>query len=118
VLFIVLLIAASQMSLSIRERTRELGALKAMGFTDGIVLTLVLVESVTLSVLAGALGLGLAWLISLGGDPTGGLMPIWMFQPRDMILGLGLAVLLGVIAGTMPAVGAMRLQIATALRRS
>jgi putative ABC transport system permease protein len=118
VLFIVLLIAASQMSLSIRERTRELGALKAIGFTDGIVLTLVLVESVTLSVLAGALGLGLAWLISLGGDPTGGLMPIWMFQPRDMILGLGLAVLLGVIAGTMPAVGAMRLQIATALRRS
>ncbi len=118
VLFIVLLIAASQMSLSIRERTRELGALKAIGFTDGVVLTLVLIESVTLSVLAGGLGLGLAWLISLGGDPTGGLMPIWMFQPQDMVLGLGLAILLGVIAGTMPAVGAMRLQIATALRRS
>lgn len=118
VLFIVLLIAASQMGLSIRERTREIGALKAMGFTDGLALTLVLVESVTLSVLAGGIGLGLAYLMSLGGDPTNGLMPIWVFRPQDMALGFGLAVLLGVMAGTMPALGAMRLQIATALRRN
>jgi putative ABC transport system permease protein len=118
VLFIVLLIAASQMALSIRERTREIGALKAMGFGDGLVLALVLIESVTLSVLAGGLGLGLAWLITLGGDPTGGMLPIWIFQKPDIALGFGLAVLLGVIAGAMPAVSAMRLQIATALRRS
>jgi len=118
VLFIVLLIAASQMSLSIRERTREIGALKAMGFTDGLALTLVLVESVAISVLAGAVGLGLAYLLSLGGDPTGGLMPIWVFRPQDIALGVGLAVLLGLVAGTMPALGAMRLQIATALRRN
>jgi len=118
VLFIVLLIAASQMSLSIRERTREIGALKAMGFTDGLTLTLVLIESVALSVLAGAVGLGLAYLFSLGGDPTGGLMPIWVFRPQDIALGFGLALALGLIAGTMPAMGAMRLQIANALRRN
>lgn len=118
VLFIVLLIAASQMSLSIRERTREIGALKAMGFSDGLVLGLVLVESVTLSVLAGGIGIGLAWLFSLGGDPTGGLLPIFMLMPEHIALGLGLAVLLGVVAGTMPAMAAMRLQISTALRRN
>lgn len=118
VLFIVLLIAASQMGLSIRERTREIGALKAMGFSNGLTLTLVLVESVLLSVLAGAVGLGLAYLLSLGGDPTGGLMPIWVFRPQDIVLGFGLALGLGVLAGLMPAMGAMRLQIATALRRN
>jgi putative ABC transport system permease protein len=116
VLCIVLLIAASQMGLSIRERTR--GALKAMGFTDGLALTLVLVESVTISVLAGAVGLGLAYLMSLGGDPTNGLMPIWVFRPQDIALGFGLATLLGLVAGAMPALGAMRLRIATALRRN
>lgn len=118
VLCIVLLIAASQMSLSIRERTREIGALKALGFGDGLALTLVLIESVALSALAGAVGLGLAYLVSLGGDPTNGLMPIWVFRPQDIALGFGLAVLLGVIAGAMPAWGAMRLEIATALRRN
>jgi putative ABC transport system permease protein len=118
VLCIVLLIAASQMSLSIRERTREIGALKALGFSDGLALTLVLIESVALSALAGAVGLGLAYLVSLGGDPTNGLMPIWVFRPQDIALGFGLAVLLGVIAGAMPAWGAMRLEIATALRRN
>jgi putative ABC transport system permease protein len=118
VLCIVLLIAASQMSLSIRERTREIGALKALGFGDSLALTLVLVESVALSALAGAVGLGLAYLVSLGGDPTNGLMPIWVFRPQDIALGFGLAVLLGVIAGAMPAWGAMRLEIATALRRN
>jgi putative ABC transport system permease protein len=89
-----------------------------MGFPDRLVLGLVLFESVTLSVLAGGLGIGLAWLISLGGDPTGGLLPIFMLMPEHIALGLGLAVLLGVIAGTMPAMAAMRLQISTALRRN
>lgn len=118
VLFIVLLIAASQMSLSIRERTREIGALKAIGFSDGLVMGLVLAESVTLSTIAGAIGLGLAWFISLGGDPTGGLLPIFMLMPQHVVLGLALAVLLGAIAGAMPAASAMRLQISAALRRS
>jgi len=117
VLFMVLLIAASQMSLAVRERTNEIGALKAMGFGDTQVLTLILVESTVLSVAAGAVGLGLAWLIGLGGDPTPGYMPIWMFKTQDMALGFGLAVLVGLIAGALPAINASRLPISVALRR-
>jgi putative ABC transport system permease protein len=117
VLFMVLLIAASQMSLAVRERTNEIGALKAMGFGDTRVLVLILVESMTLSLVAGAVGLGIAWLLSRGGDPTGGYMPIWMFKPQDMAIGFGLAALVGLIAGAMPAFGASRLPIAVALRR-
>ena len=118
VLFTILLIAASQMSLAVRERTNEIGAMKAMGFSDPLVLGLVLGESMTLSVVAGAVGIGLAYLFSLGGDPTRGLLPIFMFKPSDIAIGLGLAVVLGLIAGSMPAAGAMRLRIVEALRRN
>jgi putative ABC transport system permease protein len=118
VLFTILLIAASQMSLAVRERTNEIGALKAIGFTDGLVRTLVLAESLTLAVGAGIVGLGLAWLVSLAGDPTGGLLPVFALRPIDVAIGLGLAVALGTTAGLMPATYAMRLRISDALRRS
>ena len=118
VLFTILLIAASQMSLAVRERTNEIGALKAIGFSDGLVLRLVLIESLTIAVLAGMAGLAIAWVIGQGGDPTGGLLPIWVLRPVDIAIGLGLAAVLGIIAGTMPAMAAMNLRITDALRRN
>ena len=114
VLFMVLLIAASQMSLAVRERTNEIGALKAMGFGDTQVLVLILVESMALSVTAGAVGLGLAYLLSLGGDPTGGFMPIWVLKPQDIAIGFALSIAVGLIAGAVPAIGASRLPISVA----
>ena len=117
VLIMVLLIAASQMSLAVRERTNEIGALKAIGFGDTQVLVLILVESMALSLLAGGLGLGLAWMLTLGGDPTGGFMPIWVLRPEYIALGFGLAGLVGLIAGALPAISAGRLPISVALRR-
>jgi len=118
VLFMVLLIAASQMSLAVRERTNEIGALKAIGFGDRQVLVLILVESMMLSLVAGAVGLGLAWLISLGGDPTPGYMPIWILKPQDIAIGFALAAAVGLIAGALPAIAASRLPISVALRRA
>jgi len=118
VLLVILLIAASQMSLAVRERTNEIGALKAIGFTDGRILSLVLAESVSIALLAGGFGLGLAWLIGQGGDPTGGFLPIWLLRPGDMAVGLAIATAVGLLAGTMPAMWAMRLRISDALRRS
>jgi putative ABC transport system permease protein len=118
VLFTILLIAASQMSLAVRERTNEIGALKAIGFSDGLILSMVLGESVLIALLAGTTGLGLAWLIGQGGDPTQGFLPIWTLRPVDIGIGLAVATTLGVLAGTMPAMAAMRLRISDALRRS
>jgi putative ABC transport system permease protein len=105
------------MSLAVRERTNEIGALKAIGFGDTQVLVLILVESMALSLLAGGLGLGIAWLLSLSGDPTGGMMPIWILRPEYIVLGFGLAAFVGLIAGALPAIGAGRLPISVALRR-
>ena len=117
VFFTILLVAANTMAQSVRERTEEIGALKAMGFTHQQVLALVLAESCFLALLGGGLGLGLAGLMIAAGDPTGGALPVFYFPARDAILGVGLAVGLGMVSGAFPAWQAMRLRIAEALRR-
>jgi len=118
VLFMFGLVAASTMAQSVRERTSELAVLKTVGFPDGLILTLVLAESLFIAVVGGGIGLGLAWLFVQRGDPTGGLLPIFVLPPRDLAVGAALMALMGVLAGVMPAVGAMRLAITDALRRN
>jgi putative ABC transport system permease protein len=105
------------MAQAVRERTGELGVLKAIGFTNGQILRLVLAEACLLTVLGGSLGLGLAWLVISRGDPTNGLLPLFFFPPRDLLVGLGLSVVLGLVTGVFPALQAMRLRVADALRR-
>jgi putative ABC transport system permease protein len=105
------------MAQAVRERTGELGVLKAIGFTNAQVVSLVLLESCLLTVLGGALGLGLAWLAISRGDPTHGLLPLFFFPGRDLLIGLGLSVVLGLLTGIVPAYQAMRLRVADALRR-
>jgi putative ABC transport system permease protein len=80
-------------------------------------LGLVLAESCLLTLLGGGLGLGLAWVMTSRGDPTGGMLPMFFFPVRDLLLGLGLSVTLGVITGILPAQQAMSLRVADALRR-
>jgi putative ABC transport system permease protein len=116
VFFTILLVTGNTMSQAVRERTGELGVLKAIGFTNGQVLGLVLAESCLVAVLGGILGLAFAWLIASGGDPTGGMLPQFFLPHRDLLLGLLLSLVLGIFAGIFPAFGAMRLRVADALR--
>ena len=117
VFFTILLVAGNTMAQSVRERTGELGVLKAMGFTNTQVLGLVLGESCVLAVLGGGLGLGLACLIISRGDPTGGMLPLFFFPTLDVLVGAALCLALGLVAGIFPALQAMRLRVAEALRR-
>jgi len=117
VLFTMLLVAANTMAQSVRERTSEVGVLKTLGFSNAAVLALVLGESVLIAVLGGSLGLGLSWLIVQRGDPTNGMLPIFVLPNRDVAIGAAMIVVLGVIAGALPAFNAMNLKITDALRR-
>ena len=118
VLFTILLVVANTMAQSVRERTSELAVLKTLGFSNVTALALVLVESMSVAMLGGLLGLGVAWLIVQQGDPTNGALPTFALPTRDLWLGLVLMVLLGVLAGALPAMQAMRLRITDALRRN
>ena len=117
VFFTILLVAGNTMTQSVRERTGEIGALKAIGFTNGRVLGLVLAESCLLAGLGGALGLGLATLLISRGDPTGSLLPTFHLPVRDLLTGGVFVLALGLATGLLPAWQAMRLQVADALRR-
>jgi putative ABC transport system permease protein len=118
VFFTILLVTGNTMSQGVRERTGELGVLKALGFTNGQVLALVLGESCVLAALGGAFGLGLACLlVPLIAKALAASLPVFFFPARDLLLGLGICLALGVLTGIFPALAAMRLQVATALRR-
>ena len=117
VFFTILLVAGNTMAQAVRERTGELGVLKALGFTNLQVLGLVLAESCLLAILGGLIGLGLAVLLTSGGDPTGGSLPLFYFPGRDIVIGVAISLLLGLATGIFPALQAMRLRVANALRR-
>ena len=117
VFFTLLLVTGNTMAIAVRERMRELAVLKAVGFSDAFVLSLVLGESLFLAAIGGGLGLALCKLFTLRGDPTGGLLPYFYLAVPAVIVGLLSALAVGLVAGILPAWSAMRLRVVDALRR-
>jgi len=118
VFFVILLVAGNTMMQSMRERITELAVLKTLGFSNSLILTLVLCESLLMALLGGALGLSLAWLLISRGDPTNGALPIFFMPTSSAVMGVVITLLLGLATGTLPAVQAMRLRVVEALRRA
>ncbi len=118
VFFTILLVTGNTMAQAVRERTGELGVLKALGFTGTQVLVLVMAESCLIALLGGALGLGMsALIIPALANALATMLPMFYFPPRDVIMAIGIAMVLGFLTGIFPAVIAMRLRVADALRR-
>lgn len=115
VFFTLLLLTGNTMAQAVRERIPELATLKTLGFKDGTVLALVMVESVLLVGLGGALGLCLAALAlpAMAPKTMGMLLPHVPFQ--TWLVGAGLIVLIGLVVGVLPALRAKRLKIVDAL---
>jgi len=121
VFFTILLVAGNTMAQSVGERISELAVLKTLGFSNGLVLALVLAESVVLAGVGGALGLALGGLLvdALGSSgQIANLLSVFYFPPSDVLIGIALAVALGLVCGAIPAFRAMRLRIADGLRRN
>jgi putative ABC transport system permease protein len=117
VFFTLLLVTGNTMAITVRERLRELAVLKAVGFSDRFVLLLVMGETMIIAAFGGGIGLVLAKLFTLRGDPTRGLLPFFYLPPNAIALGFALAVGVGLMAGILPALSAMRLRVVDALRR-
>lgn len=116
VFFTLLLLTGNTMSQAVRDRIPELAVLKTLGFTNGTVLTLVLVESVLLIVLGGAIGMGLAAvIIPVLSAASGGLLNLPNIPVETWTLGLSLMLAIGIVVGALPALRAMRLKIVDAL---
>jgi putative ABC transport system permease protein len=124
VTFTILLVVANTMSIAVRERRKEIGVLKTLGFTSSQVMGLVVAESVLIGVLGGAVGIGasqgLMWLLTHTPgiqDALAGLgLSELTLKPLVAALGFANAVFLGFVAGFVPALNAYRARITDMLR--
>ena len=117
VFFTLLLVTGNTMAISVRERTNELGVLKAIGFPDRLVLGFILGESMVIA-LAGCVGLLLALVaIPVLGRAMVGLLPQLLVTAKTLVYGVIAALLVGFASGILPAYGAMRMSVINALRR-
>jgi putative ABC transport system permease protein len=114
VLFTLLFLTANTMMQSVNERTPELAVLKTLGFSDGKVLTLILIEALALCLVAAVAGLAIATLAF----DSGALRQIFGAFRMPLIvmaMGGGVAVVLAVVSGLPPAWRARQLNIVDAL---
>jgi putative ABC transport system permease protein len=119
VTFTILLVSANTMAMSVRERVREVGVLKTLGFTPSAVLGLILGEAVALSVAGGILGYLLSTLLMQGvnNSPFGGFVPSQkFFEPVVALVCVLIAAATGLLSSLVPAVAAARAPIVEALR--
>lgn len=119
VTFTILLVSGNTMAMSVRERVREVGILKTLGFTRGTIMALIVSEAVAISLIGGLLGLALAnvlcgWLRnapSTFADMSRIRLPLSMWG-----ICLGVAVFIGLVSSVVPAWSASRRSIVDALR--
>ncbi len=105
---------ANIMFVSVRERTNLIGIQKSLGAKNYFILTQFLFEAVFLSLIGGIIGLLLIYLLTL---VLGGVIDMEITLTRsNIILGLTVSVLIGVISGFIPAYGASQLDPVEAIR--
>jgi putative ABC transport system permease protein len=119
VVFTIVLVSANTVAMSVRERIREIGVLKTLGFTSSIVLAMIIVEAVAMALLGGVLGVALCYVVTQGMRDmmvsffSGFAMPLW-----GVPICLAAAALIGLCSSVIPASLAARTQITEALRHS
>jgi len=116
VFFMLLFLSGNTMLQSVRERIPEFAVLKAVGFSDNHVLSLVVAESVLLCLLAAAAGLLVSKLIiPIARGPLSDFLLLLQIPWTAMLLGLGLALIVALLSSLLPAWRVRQLNIADAL---
>jgi putative ABC transport system permease protein len=121
VTFTILLVSANTLSMSVRERIREVGVLKTLGFTPGTIFGILLGEGAVIAITGGVLGCALAqvFCMMLRNAP----IPIQQLKvmnvtPLILAISLLIALLVGLISAMIPAAGAARRPILDSLRHT
>ena len=108
----------NSMVMTVLERTREIGTLRAVGWSRGRVMGLILGEALALSLVGGLVGVGLGYLMGegMGRLPGLGSLLVGTWTPAIFAQGIGTALVLGIVGGVYPAWRAANLQPVEALR--
>jgi putative ABC transport system permease protein len=114
----ILMIVGNTMVMAVRERTREIGVLKTLGFSGGRVLRLVLGETLLLAFIGGLPGIAIAALATLNmRQSLANFVPGLTLHPSVLAIALVLMIGLALATGLAPAIHAFRLKIADAMGR-
>jgi putative ABC transport system permease protein len=120
VVFTILLVSANTMAMSVRERVKEIGVLKTLGFTTPKVLSMIVAESVFMAGMGGVLGCATAYLVCAGLNQVSFVRLIFfagITMPSSVLLiSLFVALTIGFLSSIVPAISATRVPITEALR--
>ncbi len=105
---------ANIMFVSVKERTAVIGIQKALGARNSFILFQFLFESVVLCLLGGAIGMLVIWLLTLAAGAMGGFELV--LSMKNVLIGLGFSVSIGLISGIVPALLAARMEPVDAIR--
>jgi len=114
-----LFVAGNTMAMSVRERTTEIAVMRTLGYPASTIFALVVGEGLVVAILGGAIGAAIARL-TINGEflhLAGGFIPAFGVSNWNVVVGLGLSALIGVLAALLPAIMASRLKLVDALRR-
>jgi putative ABC transport system permease protein len=119
VVFTLLLVTASTMSMAIRERFRELAILKALGYRRHMLFAFILAESFGLAAMGALIGVGGAYCLYTFGDVpkmTHGMFTVLPVTPEIIGTGVAVAAGLGITASLMPSIAVMRMSVVQGLK--
>jgi putative ABC transport system permease protein len=120
VTFTILLVSGNTMAMSVRERIKEVGVLKTLGFTNDAILGMIVGEAISIAFIGGLIGLTLAaGLTFVVGRAAAAFMPQLhnlSVTPSTAAIALAVAVLIGIISSFIPAWNAARTNILDSLR--
>ena len=117
VIVIIMAVMANTMAMTARERGAEYATLKALGFSNAFVGSLIFGESLAIALAGGALGVALTLpLADAFAEAMGSLFPIFFVSRETMLLQIGAAAVVGAVAAVVPAWNAARLRVVEGLR--
>jgi putative ABC transport system permease protein len=122
VTFTILLVSGNTLSMSVRERVREVGILKTLGFTPSAILGMVLGEAAVIALAGGAIGCLLASLLcGVIRQTAPAFIPgikTLAVTPLIACLSLSVALLIGLVSALLPSLSASRMSILNSLRHT
>ena len=122
VTFTILLVSGNTIAMSVRERIKEVGVLKTLGFTSDTILGIIVGEAVTIAVIGGLLGLmlsiGLTLIVGKIAQNFVQQLHGLSITPVTGLIALGIAIFIGLVSSFIPAWNAARTNILDSLRYS
>lgn len=107
--------AANSVSMSVRDRIREVGILRSLGLRQAHIMQILIGESALVAAAGGAVGLAAATALLSSATTLGGVVPL-VLPPAYAAAGMGIALAVGLIGAAVPSVNASRLTIVESLR--